>query len=189
MSLEVLLSLLIGVGLAAASGFRVFGPLLLVSAAARAGFLDLNDTFAWMASNAALVALAAATVAEAAGYLIPGLDHAIDVIATPAAVTAGAVLAASVVVDLPPFVVWSLAIIGAGTAGAVQASSVVARGASTLTTAGLANPLVGLTELVGSILVSLISILAPFAVAVVLIVLLIAILRFRRDKPSPGGMQ
>lgn len=184
MSLEVVLSVLVGIGLAAASGFRVFVPLLIASAAARVGFLDLNETFSWLASTPALIALAAATLAEAAVYLIPGADHLMDLVATPAAVAAGGVLAASVVVDLPPYLVWPLAVIGAGTAGAVQASSIVARGASMATTAGLANPFVALTELAGSVVVSIVSILAPFAVAVILIVLVWLIFRKRRRKSA-----
>jgi Domain of unknown function (DUF4126) len=182
MDLEIGVSILIGIGLAAATGFRVFVPLLVTCLAARADILPLNETFGWLDSDAALVALGAATGLEAAAYLIPGLGHLLDVVATPAAVMAGAVVTASVTGDLPPFMVWSLAAIGGGTAGVVQVGSVVARGASTLTTGGLANPLVGLGELAGSVVVSLVSILVPLGAAVVLAALLVIVVRRRRRR-------
>lgn len=182
MDLEVFISILVGIGLAAASGFRVFVPLLITCLAARADLLPLNATFDWLDSDAALVALGAATGLEAAAYLIPGLGHLLDVIATPAAVMAGALVTASVTSDLPPFMVWSLAAIGGGTAGIVQVGSVVARGASTLTTGGLASPLVGIGELAGSIVVSLISILVPLGVALILLGLLVVVIRGRRRR-------
>ena len=40
------LSIVLGVGLAAATGFRVFLPLLIVSGAAYSGHLPLADSFA-----------------------------------------------------------------------------------------------------------------------------------------------
>ena len=46
---NALLSIALGVGLAAATGFRVFLPLLVASLAARSGMLPLSDGFAWLA--------------------------------------------------------------------------------------------------------------------------------------------
>lgn len=175
----ILVSVLIGIGLAAATGFRVFVPLLIMSLADRANLLTLDSSFEWIGSDPALVALAAATVVEAAVYLVPWLDHLLDVVATPAAVVAGAVAAAAVVTDMPPYMVWSLAAIGGGTAGLVQTGSVVARGASTLTTGGLANPLVAIGELAGSIVVSAAAILAPVIAALIVVMVFVVVFRRR----------
>jgi hypothetical protein len=180
---ELLVSILIGVGLAAAAGFRIFVPLLVLSAASRGGLLELNPAFDWIGSNPALIALSAATLIEIAVYLIPGLDHLLDLVATPGAIVAGTVLSASVVVDMPPFMVWSLAAIGGGAAGVVQASSVVARGASGVTTLGLANPLVSLGELAGSIVMSALAVLAPVAAGALLLLLAVLAVRgFSRQR-------
>ena len=84
------ISVALGVGLAAATGFRVFLPLLVAALAARFGNLPLNDTFAWLASAPALFTLGAAAVLETLAYYIPGVDHALDVIAGPAAERQGA---------------------------------------------------------------------------------------------------
>src|SRR5438445_1621214 len=148
--MEPVLSLLIGIGLSAACGFRVFVPLLVVSIASRTGHLHLSHGFEWMGSDAALIAFAAATVLEIAGYYIPWVDNLLDTIASPAAVVAGTLITASLVTDISPFLKWTLAVIaGGGAAGLIQGTTVVARGASSTGTGGLANPLLATAELGG----------------------------------------
>lgn len=164
-----LLSVALGIGLAAACGFRVFVPLLFVSIAAKAGKLTLASSFQWMGTDAALIAFAIATALEVGAYYVPWLDNMLDTIATPAAVVAGAIISASVFTGMDPFLRWGLAIIaGAGAAGVVQTASVVTRAASTASTGGFGNFLVATGELILSVVASL---LAPF-VALVLVVCL-----------------
>lgn len=161
--METLLAVCIGLGLSAACGFRVFVPMLGVSLAAHAGHLTLASDFQWLGSTPALIALGLATALEIAGYYVPWVDHFLDTVASPAAVVAGVMVSASVMTDVSPFLRWSLAIIaGGGLAAAVQATTVVARGASTLATGGLGNPLVASLELGGSILSTGLAIAAPF---------------------------
>jgi len=177
--MEVLLSLCVGLGLSAACGFRVFVPLLAMSIAANAGHLHLASSFDWIGSPVALIAFGLATLLEVGAYYIPWLDHFLDTLATPAAVIAGTVATASMVTDVSPFLKWTLAVIaGGGVAGAVQASTVLARGLSFAGTGGLGNPLVATVELGGSILTSIIAILAPFF-AVGLVLLLAAIFAYK----------
>src|SRR5882724_7873827 len=140
--METLLSICVGIGLSAACGFRVFVPLLVMSIAALSGHLTLADGFEWIGSYPALIAFSVATCLEIAGYYIPWVDHLLDTIATPAAIVAGTLITASMVTDMSPFLRWTLAAIaGGGAAGVVQGTTVLTRGASTLTTAGLANPM------------------------------------------------
>jgi hypothetical protein len=160
--METALSVLVGLGLSAACGFRVFVPLLAVSLAARSGHLSLAAGFDWMGSDAALIAFGAATVLEVAGYYIPWVDHVLDAVATPAAVVAGTLVTASMISDMSPFLRWSLAVIaGGGIAGSVQVTTVVTRAASTASTGGLANPLVATAELGGSVITSLMALIVP----------------------------
>ena len=100
--MELILSIALGVGLSAACGFRIFVPLLVVSAAAQGGYLTLSPGFQWMAGYPALVTFAVATVLEILAYYIPWVDNLLDTIATPAAVVAGAVVTAAVVTDVAP---------------------------------------------------------------------------------------
>ncbi len=162
--LQALLSIALGLGLAAACGFRVFVPLLIASATARFGHLHLAGGFDWLASTGALIALASATALEIVAYYVPWLDHALDMIATPAAVLAGMFASASVLVDLPPPLKWAITIIGGGgIAALIQGTSVLLRLKSTSLTGGVANPVVATAELMGAVGVGLLAVLLPLA--------------------------
>ena len=130
--MEILLSLCMGIGLSAACGFRVFVPLLIMSIAAHAGHLTLVPAFQWIGSDIALWTFAIATIIEIAAYYIPFLDHVLDLIATPAAITAGIIITSSMVGGMSPYLKWTLAVIaGGGAAGVVHAATALTRGAST----------------------------------------------------------
>lgn len=161
--METAFSILAGLGLAAACGFRVFVPLLVAGIATRAGLLHPAADFHWLGSNASLIAFSLATALEVAAYYIPWLDHALDTLASPAAVISGSVMVAAMAVDMDPFVRWSLAIIaGGGLAATVQTGTVAARGMSFTTTGGLANPLLATGELGGALVTSAVSTVAPW---------------------------
>ena len=96
------LSIVLGVGLAAATGLRVFLPKLVVSGADYAGHLPLAENFAWLGTVSALTMLSVAALTEVLAYYIPGVDNLLDALATPSAVVAGTVVSAAVM-DLPRF--------------------------------------------------------------------------------------
>jgi hypothetical protein len=160
--METALCICLGIGLSAACGFRVFVPMLVMSLAALSGHLHLSQGFTWIGSYPALITFSAATVLEVGGYFIPWLDHLLDTMATPAAIVAGTIATAAIVTDMSPMMKWSLAIIaGGGAAGIVQGATVVARGVSTGTTGGVANPIFASIELGASVLMSVMTILVP----------------------------
>jgi len=160
--METLLGIAVGIGLSAACGFRVFVPLLVMNLASQTGQLHLSSEFEWIGSYYATVAFGTATIVEVLGYYIPWLDHVLDIVATPAAIIAGTVTTASLATDISPFLKWTLALIaGGGIAGLVQGTTVVLRAKSSVSTAGIGNPLVSTLELVGSIITALLAILAP----------------------------
>jgi hypothetical protein len=188
--METLMSICLGIGLSAACGFRVFVPLLVMSIASLSGHLQLAYGFEWIGSYPALIAFSVATCLEIAGYYIPWVDHLLDTIASPAAIIAGMVVTASVATDMSPLLKWTLAVIaGGGVAGAVQATTVVARGASTLTTGGLGNPLVATIELAGSVAASLLAFIVPPLVVLLVVIFLLVFgrkLLHKVHKPQPG---
>lgn len=188
MTFETLLSIALGLGLSAACGFRIFVPLLVVNLAARAGWVSLSGELAWMGDTAALWTFGIATTLEIIAYYVPWLDNFLDSVATPAAVISGAVVTASVVTDVDPALKWLLAVIaGGGVAGMVQTATVGGRILSSLTTAGLGNPLVATLELVSSFMLSVVSLLAPFLALAFVIILLLVIWRIRRRRRRPSG--
>lgn len=163
-TLEILLSLSLGLGLAAACGFRIFVPLLFLSASSLSGYLELGGAFEWIGTWPALAVFGAATLLEIGAYFIPWLDNALDAVGAPAAVVAGTIVTASSVVGMDPMLQWTLAAIaGGGAAGIVHSGLALVRGGSTATTGGFANPLVSAAEAGGSVVVSILAILVPFA--------------------------
>jgi len=162
--MDTVLSLLIGLGLAAACGFRVFVPLLIMSLASRAevGHLALGGNFAWIGSTPALIAFSAATLLEIAGYYIPWVDNLLDTVATPTAVVAGVLVTASSLTDVSPFLKWTLAVVaGGGTTAVFQGFTAMARHVSSFTTGGLGNPVLATAEAGGSALLSVLAITLP----------------------------
>ena len=183
--METILGLCIGIGLSAACGFRVFVPLLVMSLASILGWFEPMQGFEWLTMPSVCIALAIATVCEITAYYIPWVDNALDTIATPAAMVAGTLTTMAVSSgEMSQFASWAAAIIvGGGTAGAVQMSTVAVRGVSTATTGGVANPLVSTVEWVGAVLLSVLSLLVPILVVIVVIILAIWAVRwFKRKK-------
>jgi len=183
-SMELLLSLCLGIGLSAACGFRIFVPLLGMSVAALAGHLTLASGFEWIGSWPALGCFLTATVLEVIAYYVPWLDNLLDSLATPAAVVAGIIVTAAAVSEISPLMQWSLAIIaGGGTAGAIQSSTVLLRGTSSATTGGFGNFLVATGELLLSLVMTLLALVLPIlAAALVAFVAVYLLLRLSRRK-------
>jgi hypothetical protein len=74
---------------------------------------------------------------------------------------------------MSPFLKWALAVIaGGGVAGTVQVATGVTRGASTVTTAGIGNPLVATMELGGAMALSVLAIALPVIAGIVVLGLL-----------------
>jgi len=167
---EHALSISLGLGLAAAAGFRIFVPLLVMSIAAYTGHLELCQGFGWIGTLPALVAFSTATFVEIGAYYIPWVDNLLDSVSGPSAVVAGSVIAASTFTEMDPLLKWSLAIIGGGgLAGLVKGTTTVTRGVSTAMTGGLANWMLSSVEAGASLLLSMFAILLPLvAMAIVL---------------------
>ena len=194
---ETILSIITGLALSAACGFRVFVPLLIMSIAgyngpplslppflewfqSLTGHLTLASGFEWIGTTAAMKAFGIATVCEIAAYYIPWFDNLLDHITTPAAVIAGVMVTASSITGLSPFLQWTLAIIaGGGIAGVAQGVTVVARGGSTAASLGTTNWIVSTVEWLGSFVLSILALLLP---ALILIVLGIVLLFTARRK-------
>ena len=185
---EVCMALAFGVALAAAVGLRVFLPLLVVAVAARLGFIPLAESFSWLASPVALGMLAVAAVAEMAAYSLPGVDNLLDTLAAPLALVAGTLVVAAPLAELPGWMQWSAAVVaGGGPAGSVQGVTSLLRAKSTVTTGGLANPVVATGEWGGALLLSLLAVAVPVLAVVLAALGLLLVYRLVRRlvRPSP----
>ena len=175
------LALCVGISLAAACGFRVFVPLLAMALGVRYMGMDIDENLAWIAGDAAIICLGAATVVEVLAYYIPVVDNLLDTITGPAAMVAGAFVAAGMLGDLPDWVQWGTGIVaGAGAAGTVQLTTTAARAGSTSTTAAVGNPIISTIENVLSVIGSFLAIFAPLLAVVGAILLIFLTFFFLR---------
>ena len=182
MATETILSIFLGIGLAASVGFRVFLPLFALSLASYFGVWDLNENWQWIGSLVAVLTLGLATLLEIFAYFIPWFDNLLDSIAVPLAAIAGTAVMVSTVADLDPVITWSLAIIaGGGTATAIKGAGATGRLASTATTGGLANPVYATIETGTAMVVTAASIFAPILAAILVIIILVLIFRTYRS--------
>lgn len=193
LNLDTLISLMLGISLSAACGFRVFVPLLVMSAAAVVGHIDLPVNFDWIESNQALILFAAASLLEIAGYYVPWLDHTLDILSTPAAIIAGTIVTASTAPDtMNPLIQWTMALLaGGGAAGLTKGMTNILRIVSTAISGGLTNPVVATIELVLAVVLAVLAVTVP-VVAIVLVIgaWLFAVQRirqfFRKNRSEPS---
>src|SRR3974390_1033284 len=183
LSSDLALSIALGVALAAATGFRVFLPMLIVSGAAYTGHLSLDNSFAWLGTRSALIMLSVAALVEILAYYIPVIDNLLDSLATPAAFVAGTVVSAAGMADVPPMVKWTAAVIaGGGVAGLTQGVTAMLRAHSTMLTGGLGNSIIAGGELGGALVMSFLALAAP--VAAIALVILFLWLGGRLPRPA-----
>jgi hypothetical protein len=168
LNLDTLIEFMLAISLSSAAGFRVFVPLLALSAAAVLGHVDLPTSFDWLENPQALGLFAIAATLEILGYAIPWFDHVLDIVATPAAILAGTVMTASLAPEMDPLVKWTLALVaGGGTAGLTKAVMNLLRGTSTAATGGLANPIFAALELLIAVTLSALAVTLPIAAGIV----------------------
>ena len=71
----LIFSFFIGIGLAASAGFRVFVPLLVMSISTHFGIIPLDESWIWVGSFPAIIALSVASFVEVLAYYIPWVDN------------------------------------------------------------------------------------------------------------------
>lgn len=172
---DVLPALALAVALAACAGLRAWLPLLLAGALARSGHLQLGASYAFLASNQALILLSVATLIEIAADKVPVLDHTLDALSTVLRPAAGALLAASVLgrVTDPLLALAAGLVVGGPAALVPHAAKAGVRGLATTFTAGLANPVLSFLEDVATLALFVLAVLVPLVM-----VLFVALLGF-----------
>jgi len=181
-SIETLISICLGIGLAASAGFRVFVPLFILSLASHLKWIPINDSWQWLGEMPALIALGMAMVFEILAYYIPFVDNLLDTIAIPLASIAGTAVMASTLVDLSPLFTWGLAIIaGGGTAAAINSATAATRITSSATTGGIGNSVITTIETGTATVMSFVSIFIPIiAFVLVLFIFFVGLKLFKK---------
>ncbi len=177
--------LMLGIALSAASGFRIFVPLLVANLAGKFGVIGLADNMAWMAGTPATIVLVIAVIFELAAYYVPILDNFLDTLATPAAVVAGTLLTTSFLQINDPLVQWGLGLVAGGSvAGTFQAGTSLLRLGSTKFTGGLGNNILTSVENGISVFISLFAVVLPVFIGAIILYFVFLIWRrlYRRSK-------
>jgi hypothetical protein len=178
----------VGFGMAAACGFRVFVPMVVIGAAAKFDWLTLSDGFHWLGTWPAIIAFSVATGLEIGAYYFPWLDNLLDSASVPAAVLAGIMVSAACVVDMNPMLKWTLAVIaGGGAAGTVKSGMAGIRLGSTATTGGLGNSVVSTIEWLASLILAALSVFVPILAGIVAVVVVVALIRVAFRLARGGG--
>ena len=176
-------SLLTATGLGLGAGVNAYATLLVFGLLSRwQPSLFHDDLATFFASTPVLIVVGVLYLIEFVADKIPTVDHVWDVIHTFIRPIAGALVAfAAVQNQIPRGAVIVLTILAGGVALGAHATKASVRGASTLTTAALGNPILSLIEDVFAFTSAIIAILLPALVVVVLIVVtLFFIVLYRR---------
>lgn len=185
MTSDTIISVFLGIGLAASVGFRVFLPLFALSLVSYFDIWELNENWQWIGGSLALLTLGVATIVEVLAYYMPYVDNVLDTIAVPLAAVAGTAVMVLVIIDLNPLITWALAIIaGGGTAATVSGSSSATRLTSTASTAGFANPVISTLETVAALIMTIVSLLLPVLGFICVLVIMYIIFKvFKKIRP------
>ncbi|MGB7375556.1 MAG: DUF4126 domain-containing protein [Rivularia sp. (in: cyanobacteria)] len=179
--MNIIAALCLGIGLSAACGFRVFIPPLALSIAAHGGMLQLSSEWEWLGSESAITTLSIAATVEVFAYFLPWVSNFLDSIEILLAPIAGMIMTASTLSmagDFDPTLLWILTIItGGATAETVELTTSVTRLATSVSTAGMGGPIIGLVEAISSAIISILAISLPILSTLLVIFLLIYCVR------------
>jgi Domain of unknown function (DUF4126) len=173
------MDILTGLGLSGAAGLNAWLPAFAGALLTRLGVVDLGEPFDELSKTPALIVLGVLTAADFVGDKIPAVDHVLHSVGTVIAPVSGTVLFTG---ETDASVLLSL-IAGGSTAGAVHLARSALRPMSTVTTAGVGNPVLSLLEDAGSALLTLFAFVVPvLAVLAVLAVLVLGLVLGRRRR-------
>jgi hypothetical protein len=175
-------SLLTSAGLGLGAGINAYATLLVFGLVSRWQPALFHDELArFFASTPVLIVIAVLYLVEFAADKIPAVDHVWDVIHTLIRPAAGALVAWAAVSDrIPHGAVIVASVIAGGAALGSHATKATIRGASTLTTLGLGNPVLSLLEDAFAFINAIVAIFLPWLVVVMMVVLSMAFMTLYR---------
>lgn len=187
--MSAIANLLSAFGLSTAAGLNAYLPLLVVGLLGRyTNLIHLSQPFDALSHPIVLLIVAVLALLDFVGDKIPAVDHALHAVGLVVAPIAGAILFMATSGGDGSVNPLLAAISGVIIAGGTHSARATARPLATVSTAGIANPIISFFEDVVSLVLSLLAILVP-ALAF-LLVIFFAILMFmllRRVWGRRGG--
>lgn len=186
--MDYALPVMTGLSLAALTGFRAFLPPLVLGIVYRLfpETVNINQHFAFLASDPVLICLGIAALVEFLGDKIPVVDNFLDCFAIPAKIAFSGILTYAMIPGATHWFYLLIAIVFAESATlTVHAGKMGIRTASTITTGGVANPIIGLVEDVVSLAGAVAAIMLPWLAIILLTYIVYRCLKFLLG--SKGG--
>jgi hypothetical protein len=180
--MNALLSLMSAFGLSTAAGLNAYLPLLTVGLLARyTSLIHLNQPFDALSHPIVLLVIGVLALLDFIGDKIPAVDHTLHAVGLVVAPVAGAILFMATNSGTGSVSPLLAAICGVLVAGATHGARATARPLATVSTAGVANPVVSFFEDVTSLVLSVLAILVPvLAFLLVLVFAFLMVMLFRR---------
>ena len=173
-------SVLAAFGLSGAAGLNAWLPLFASALLDRLDVVELAAPVDQLSSTGGLVLLALLTTADFVGDKIPLVDHVLHLVGTVVAPVSGAILftgQTGLETDLPTL---AAVLLGGITAGTIHAGRSTVRPVSTATTGGVGNPVLSLTEDVGSLVLVVLAFVLPLIALLLVIALAAGFFSLRR---------
>ncbi len=187
--LEYVFPVLTGICLSAITGFRAFLPPLIIGIVLRffpglQNYIYIDtSSFAFLTQDPVLIALAVAAAAEFLGDKIPVVDNILDWLELPAKIAFSAILTYALVPGSSHWFYLLVALVFAeSTTLTVHTGKTGLRAMSTVTTGGVANPVVSIIEDIVSFIGALVALLAPLLATIGIAYLLYRCLRYLLGK-------
>lgn len=170
--MEYIFPVLTGLSLSAMTGFRAFMPPLIIGILYRffPDIVPVNEGFAFLKGDPVLITLAVAALAEFLGDKFPVVDNILDWLELPAKIVFSAVLTFALVPGGSHWFYLLVTMVFAETATlTVHAGKTGLRAASTVSTAGVANPVIGTIEDIITLVGTLFALILPWLAVVILL--------------------
>jgi len=166
--------------LTTAAGVRALLALAAVSVAAHFHIIQPPAPFAWLAAPAAMWILGGLAIVEILADKVPLLDSLLHVAQVAVKPAAAAILVGGTLHPPSHQALVTCMVLGGLNALGVHAAVAAVRGASTVTTGGVANPVVSTIEdagSIGSLIVAFVAPLVAAALAICFTIVLIVLAR------------
>jgi hypothetical protein len=189
--MTALLNFLSAFGLSTAAGLNAYLPLLTVGLVARyTNLIHLEGAYALLTNPVVLLIIAVLALVDFIGDKIPPVDHALHALGLVIAPIAGAILFMATNSSAGSVSPLLAAICGIVIAVGAHSARVSARPLATVTTGGIANPVISFFEDVTSLVLSILAILVPvLAFLLVLFFAVLMIMLFRQLAARRRGAQ
>jgi hypothetical protein len=189
--MTALVNFLSAFGLSTAAGLNAYLPLLTVGLVARyTNLIHLEGAYALLTNPVVLLIIAVLALLDFIGDKIPAVDHALHAVGLVIAPIAGAILFLSTNSSAGSVSPLVAAICGIVIAAGTHSARASARPLATVTTAGIANPVISFFEDVTSLVLSILAILVPvLAFLLVVFFAVLMIMLFRRLAARRRGTQ